>query len=521
VPAGRRSCTSQRTRFRVAAGSTVRTSPPQGIRVSHGLRGAAAVAGHDGVTEVDCIGGVATGRSSALLRAPTLLSRDVAVARHRRERALRVAVACGRASVQSALIVGASLGGRVALELAVLEPDRVDGLALIAAALPGHHWQPPSWTSVEKRTQHSTEAMSKQQSSSTCASGSTARPAGGPRSRRLGEIAVPALVVVGDRDALDFVDIARELDARMPNATLRVIRECGPPAVARRPRVHQLTVGRVRRPADSVNNVRSRCSVCSLRRCRSSRSPPTVRLCPHRSELPAFADRTHRCRTAHTVRRRDPHSGPRTRRQEPSRGGNGPRQDLDPGSSMSTHSQAWARWRPPSRRPRQRSEPAGLGSWSSGRLLGETGDPFPRPPTPGHGPGPGSGGRGVGFVPPRKSCQRAMRASCRRGAGGNRTPVHQPVIEPATTIPGIATDAVTPTGRLSARGGPRSVFPVSQRSFSPSAVFPAVIPHFCCRAVMDWPRAAFLLTMVHSQPDESGGEGEAVVFNGSCVCCPV
>jgi hypothetical protein len=66
------------------------------------------------------------------------------------------------------------------------------------------------------------------------------------------------------------------------------------------------------------------------------------------------------------------------------------------------------------------------------------------------------------------------------------------VNEPATTIPGVATDAVTPTGRLSARGGPRSVFPVSQLSFSPSAVFPAVIPHFCCRAVMDWPRATFL-----------------------------
>ena len=82
-----------------------------------------------------------------------------------------------------------------------------------------------------------------------------------------------------------------------------------------------------------------------------------------------------------------------------------------------------------------------------------------------------------------------------RGAGGNRTPVHQPVDELATTIPGVATDAVTPTGRLSARGGPRSVFPECQRSFSPSAVFPAVIPHFCCRAVMDWPRATFLLTM--------------------------
>jgi hypothetical protein len=74
------------------------------------------------------------------------------------------------------------------------------------------------------------------------------------------------------------------------------------------------------------------------------------------------------------------------------------------------------------------------------------------------------------------------------------------VNELATTIPGVATDAVTPTGRLPARGGPRSVFPVSQRSFSPSAVFPAVIPHFCCRAVMDWPRATFLLTMTLHSP---------------------
>ncbi len=81
------------------------------------------------------------------------------------------------------------------------------------------------------------------------------------------------------------------------------------------------------------------------------------------------------------------------------------------------------------------------------------------------------------------------------GAGGNRTPVHQPVYVLATTIPGIDSDAETPTGRLSARGGPRSVFPESQQSFPLAVVFPTVIPHFCCRAVMDWPRATFLLTM--------------------------
>ena len=103
-----------------------------------------------------------------------------------------------------------------------------------------------------------------------------------------------------------------------------------------------------------------------------------------------------------------------------------------------------------------------------------------------------------------------------RGAGGNRTPVHQPLNELATTIPGIATDAVTPTGRLSARGGPRAVFPTSQRSFSPSAVFPAVIPHFCCRAVMDWPRAALLLTMTLRSPENQAARakslGLAIVF---------
>ena len=85
------------------------------------------------------------------------------------------------------------------------------------------------------------------------------------------------------------------------------------------------------------------------------------------------------------------------------------------------------------------------------------------------------------------------------GAGGNRTPVPQPVNELATTIPGIASNAETPTGRLQAQGLPRIVFPTCQRSFSPSAVFPAVIPHFCCRAVVEWPRATFLLTMtLHS-----------------------
>ena len=73
--------------------------------------------------------------------------------------------------------------------------------------------------------------------------------------------------------------------------------------------------------------------------------------------------------------------------------------------------------------------------------------------------------------------------------------------ELATTIPGIDSNAETPTGRLTAQGGPRSVFPESQQSFPLAMVFPIVIPHFCCRAVVEWPRATFLLTMIRSQPE--------------------
>ena len=93
------------------------------------------------------------------------------------------------------------------------------------------------------------------------------------------------------------------------------------------------------------------------------------------------------------------------------------------------------------------------------------------------------------------------------GAGGNRTPVHQPVDEPATTVPDFEAVAASPAGRLvtSLRGGHRRlVFPWCQPSFRPSVVFPTVILRFCCRAAVDRPRAALLLTMsLHSPEDQA------------------
>ena len=44
--------------------------------------------------------------------------------------------------LRSASLVGVSLGGQVALELAVARPDLVDALVLVGAGLPGHSWSP-------------------------------------------------------------------------------------------------------------------------------------------------------------------------------------------------------------------------------------------------------------------------------------------------------------------------------------------------------------------------------------------
>jgi 3-oxoadipate enol-lactonase len=47
---------------------------------------------------------------------------------------------CDAVGIERAVLVGASLGGRVVLDLAVSEPDRVAGLVLADAGLPDHDW---------------------------------------------------------------------------------------------------------------------------------------------------------------------------------------------------------------------------------------------------------------------------------------------------------------------------------------------------------------------------------------------
>jgi pimeloyl-ACP methyl ester carboxylesterase len=151
--------------------------------------------------------------------------------------------------IERAAVVGASFGGRVALELALRAPERVEALALLDAG-PGD-FEP----SEELRAFGDTEEAALEREDLDAAVAENVRmwvtrgdravdPAvtdlvatmqrdafeaqmgvdaeleelDPPLARRLGEIAVPALVVVGADDVEDFHRLARRLAADLPGA---------------------------------------------------------------------------------------------------------------------------------------------------------------------------------------------------------------------------------------------------------------------------------------------------------------
>jgi len=151
-------------------------------------------------------------------------------------------------------LVGASLGGRVALELAVLQPERFDRLALVAAGLPGWDWS----DEVKRSGEQEEEAYESGDLDRAVelnlqlwvdgprrgpdAVDPTMRafvgemqrrafeiplpdpeptsepPLDPPASERLGEIAIPTLVVIGDEDVEDIQKIAALLAEGIPGA---------------------------------------------------------------------------------------------------------------------------------------------------------------------------------------------------------------------------------------------------------------------------------------------------------------
>jgi 3-oxoadipate enol-lactonase len=158
--------------------------------------------------------------------------------------------------IQKTALVGNSFGGRVALEFAVVHPERVTMLALVAAALrdqssdemrrffAAEHellergdiegvvelnletWVQPHVRDVVRPMQR--RALELQMAAYESDAPPDAEGQLDPRaSKRLGELRVPTLVLVGDRDIQHFRGLAERFAAEIPGARLEVIEGAG------------------------------------------------------------------------------------------------------------------------------------------------------------------------------------------------------------------------------------------------------------------------------------------------------
>lgn len=161
-------------------------------------------------------------------------------------------------AVERAALVGCSLGGRIALEFALARPQRVTALLLVAPGLRDHSFSAlvrrageeedeaferrdfasaaeamvRVWVIGPRRTAADVDPSVIERVREMCVRSyelyADALSAGGepqdsdgpdpPASARLGEIAVPTLVLVGDADVPDMLQIADRLEAGIPGA---------------------------------------------------------------------------------------------------------------------------------------------------------------------------------------------------------------------------------------------------------------------------------------------------------------
>jgi 3-oxoadipate enol-lactonase len=143
-------------------------------------------------------------------------------------------------------LVGTSLGGRIALELALDSPERVAALVLVGSGLDGHEWSEEMqafgaeeeaalergdldaaveanlnlWLADDVDPDVRALVAKMQRMAFERQVGHEVRSVGlePPASARLAEIGVPTLVVTGDEDVRDIHEIADKLAAEIPNA---------------------------------------------------------------------------------------------------------------------------------------------------------------------------------------------------------------------------------------------------------------------------------------------------------------
>ena len=154
-------------------------------------------------------------------------------------------------------VVGLSLGGGVALDLALARPDRVRRLVLLAPALSGWAWSDAwvaafrtvravgresgprtaleAWhahalfesTRANPRAAAALEAMVFADDGRRWVEPDVARPLDPPAADRLAEVRASTLVLVGDQDLPDFRAIAETLATHLPAVRLLVVAGAG------------------------------------------------------------------------------------------------------------------------------------------------------------------------------------------------------------------------------------------------------------------------------------------------------
>jgi 3-oxoadipate enol-lactonase len=155
-----------------------------------------------------------------------------------------------RLGVDRAVVVGCSLGGRVAVDLALAAPERVRALVLVGSGLAGHRFEEPAlfalWDQSEDALERGDHLEAARVEVDTWVVGMHRPPeavdpelrrrvtgmlltayAHGeadleepdpPAAGRLGEIAAPTLVLVGEHDRPDIQAMADALAAGIPGA---------------------------------------------------------------------------------------------------------------------------------------------------------------------------------------------------------------------------------------------------------------------------------------------------------------
>jgi pimeloyl-ACP methyl ester carboxylesterase len=155
--------------------------------------------------------------------------------------------------IERAALVGVSYGGRVALDTAFVAPDRVSGLVLAAPGLREHEWSQAIrefgdeeerlldagdidaatelnvrlWVdgpnrgpdAVAKDVRDRVRQMQRRAFDVQLAAYESTPPPGpeDPLDVRFGEVTAPTLLIVGDADVPDFLEIADKLEAELPD----------------------------------------------------------------------------------------------------------------------------------------------------------------------------------------------------------------------------------------------------------------------------------------------------------------